>query len=162
MSGQRIPVKHEDRVIYEWEQSLDEVNIYINPPKGVSGKDLDIRIKPHSLFVGIKGSDRGYINEEKTGGLVDESTSLWTFDPSSGELNICLQKARIGEAWVFALEGASPTSKLSPIDYQKAKEQIIKERFQRENPGFDFSNAEFSGMAPDARTFMGGLDYNRL
>lgn len=25
------------------------------------------------------------------------------------------------------------------------------------NPGFDFSGAEFSGQAPDPRTFMGGI-----
>jgi hypothetical protein len=28
------------------------------------------------------------------------------------------------------------------------------ERFQEENPGFDFSQAQFSGNAPDPKTFM--------
>jgi len=28
------------------------------------------------------------------------------------------------------------------------------------NPGFDFSGAEFNGMAPDPRNFMGGIKYN--
>jgi hypothetical protein len=31
---------------------------------------------------------------------------------------------------------------------------------QRQNPGFDFSGAEFSGSAPDPRKFMGGVKYN--
>jgi hypothetical protein len=31
------------------------------------------------------------------------------------------------------------------------------ERFQAENPGFDFSDASFNGQTvPDASTFMGG------
>lgn len=33
------------------------------------------------------------------------------------------------------------------------------ERFQEENPGFDFSNAEFNGMVPDPQKFMGGVKY---
>ena len=28
-----------------------------------------------------------------------------------------------------------------------------------QNPGFDFSGAEFSGNVPDPRTFMGGVGY---
>lgn len=34
---------------------------------------------------------------------------------------------------------------------------LMLERFQAEHPGFDFSGAEFSGSAPDPRTFMGGV-----
>jgi hypothetical protein len=40
--------------------------------------------------------------------------------------------------------------------------QIMLERFGRENPGFDFSNAEFNGAAPDPTSFMGGVDHNAL
>jgi hypothetical protein len=28
--------------------------------------------------------------------------------------------------------------------------------------GFDFSNAEVTGTAPDPRTFLGGVDYNKI
>ena len=38
--------------------------------------------------------------------------------------------------------------------------QLMLERFQRENPGFDFSGAEFNGAAPDPSKFMGGLKNN--
>ena len=31
------------------------------------------------------------------------------------------------------------------------------ERFQLENPGFDFSGAEFNGAAPDPSKFLGGV-----
>ncbi|CAN0027242.1 unnamed protein product [Heterosigma akashiwo] len=36
---------------------------------------------------------------------------------------------------------------------------MMLERFQEENPGFDFSGAEFNGMVPDPREFMGGVKY---
>ncbi|KAF1777562.1 HSP20-like chaperone [Phytophthora cactorum] len=42
---------------------------------------------------------------------------------------------------------------------EATKQQMMLERFQEENPGFDFSNAEFNGAAPDPRTFMGGVKY---
>jgi hypothetical protein len=33
------------------------------------------------------------------------------------------------------------------------------ERFQEENPGFDFRDATFNGEVPNPRTFMGGVGY---
>ena len=35
---------------------------------------------------------------------------------------------------------------------------MMLERFQVENPGFDFSQADFNGQVPDPKNFMGGLD----
>ncbi len=40
------------------------------------------------------------------------------------------------------------------------QKNILLERFQEENPGFDFSGAEVNGMVPDPRNFMGGVKYN--
>ena len=39
----RIQFEHEGRTIYEWTQNLTEVNIYIQPPPGVTSKMLDIK-----------------------------------------------------------------------------------------------------------------------
>ena len=39
------------------------------------------------------------------------------------------------------------------------KKAMILERFQQENPGFDFSGADFNGQVPDPKTFMGGMAY---
>ena len=35
----------------------------------------------------------------------------------------------------------------------------MRERFQEEHPGFDFSGAEFNGQVPDPSKFMGGIGY---
>jgi hypothetical protein len=47
--------------VYEWEQSLEEVNIFIKPPPGVTARLLDVNITVNHLSVGIKGNPP-YIN----------------------------------------------------------------------------------------------------
>lgn len=48
---------------------------------------------------------------------------------------------------------------MDPLEQEETKKKLMLERFQEENPGFDFSGAEFNGSAPDPRTFMGGVRY---
>jgi hypothetical protein len=48
---------------------------------------------------------------------------------------------------------------LDPMTHQEVQKKVMLERFQEEHPGFDFSGAEFNGMAPDPREFMGGVKY---
>jgi hypothetical protein len=50
------------RLVYEWDQSLDEVNIYIDPPPGLTASQFDIDIKSDHLMVGIKGNAERYLN----------------------------------------------------------------------------------------------------
>jgi hypothetical protein len=47
LSGQKI---------YEWDQNLDEVNVYIDLAAGVKAKQLTCDILPNHLRVGIKGN----------------------------------------------------------------------------------------------------------
>ena len=42
---------------------------------------------------------------------------------------------------------------------EETKKSILLERFSEENPGFDFSEARMDGRVPDAREFMGGVQY---
>jgi len=61
------------------------------------------------------------------------------------------------ETWVSALKGHVS---LDPVEQEKVKKAIMLERFQEENPGFDFSGATFNGMVPDPKEFMGGVKYS--
>ena len=54
--GKRRKYMHGDRTIYEWEQALDEVNIYFAPPPGLRAAEIDCVILPHHLKLGIKGN----------------------------------------------------------------------------------------------------------
>jgi len=51
--SQRHSYTYENRKIYEWDQTVSEVNIYIKVPPGVRGKQLFVEIKQSHIKVGI-------------------------------------------------------------------------------------------------------------
>ena len=150
----RLQFKHEGRVVYEWEQNLEEVNIYIVPPKGIPRNMIDVVIEHKHLKVGLKGNPP--FIDEVTGGPVKVKESTWILD--EGEININLQKMYKAEQWNCALVGKGG-EQLDPFTQEEIKKKLMLERFQEENPTFDFSNAEFNGVVPSARSFMGGISH---
>jgi hypothetical protein len=48
---------------------------------------------------------------------------------------------------------------VDPYTQSEVQKSLMLERFQEENPGFDFSGASFNGNVPDPKTFMGGVGY---
>lgn len=44
------------RLIYEWDQTLEELNIFITPPEGLPASAIDCVITPTHLRLGIKGN----------------------------------------------------------------------------------------------------------
>lgn len=54
--SQRHTYSHNGRLIYEWDQTLTEVNLYIQVPEGVRAKHLAVNITAQHLSVGIKGN----------------------------------------------------------------------------------------------------------
>ena len=70
-----------------------------------------------------------------------------------GIINIVLIKALCSETWESAIKGQAVVDAFTKQEIQK---DLMLERFQEENPGFDFRDADFSGSVPDPRTFMGG------
>eukprot|EP00922_Rhytidocystis_sp_ex-Travisia-forbesii_P058450 GHVS01086387.1.p1 GENE.GHVS01086387.1~~GHVS01086387.1.p1 ORF type:complete len:177 (-),score=26.71 GHVS01086387.1:168-698(-) len=149
------------QVVFEWEQTLDEVHVFIQPPTGIAATLLEVKIQPKRLSVGLKQRAQSketsspYYLDEETYSLVSRDASFWMME--DGELHIQLGKVKKGEVWPRAL---NCQTELDPIRQQAAQEQLMRERFQEENPGFDFTGASFSGQAPDPRTFMGGVRYD--
>ena len=80
---------------------------------------------------------------------------MWTLD--DGEIEINLQKMAKAETWEMALKGHG---QMDPFTKAEVQKKLMLERVGEENPGFDFSGAEFSGSAPDPRNFMGGVKYS--
>jgi hypothetical protein len=64
----RFKFEYEGRTIYEWEQSLEEVNIYLEPPPGVSRHLIAINIGHTHLTVGLQNTPP-FIDED-TGTLI--------------------------------------------------------------------------------------------
>lgn len=133
----RIKFEHSGRTIYEWEQSLSEVNIFIEPPPDIPAKMLDIAITHRHLRVGIKGAPP-FIDED-TGGPVIPDDSLWTL--TDGELNINLQKMNKAEAWDCALMGQTG-SKIDAFTKEETKKKLMLERFQEEVLLIKFENVK--------------------
>lgn len=165
------------RTVYEWDQSLEEVNLYITAPPVPNFKAsmLDIRIETKRICVGLKSHNRFFI-EEETFSKVDTTESSWYVDDN--EIHIILIKAFRGEVWDSALMmnmvkdraaedmeesggGRSRVQLVDPLTREAIKRELMLERFQEENPGFDFRSAEFNGEVPDPQTFMDGIKYRK-
>ena len=115
---------------------------------------ITIEISHRHLKVGIKGHSQSYLDED-TWGPVKPEESMWTM--IDGEININLQKMNKAETWEAALLGRDGSS-VDPVTKEEIrKKKMMLDRFQEEHPGFDFSNADFNGMVPEARDFMGGV-----
>jgi hypothetical protein len=144
--------------VYQWEQTLDDVTIYVTaPPHVTKGNQVLVQIQPTHLKLGLTGGSQWFL-DEPTFGTVDSSESTWSLeDEGRGKvITIYLTKAHRGELWDAALKG-SKAVQLDPKAKEDAKKKLMLERFQEEHPGFDFRDAEFNGGVPDARSFMGGV-----
>lgn len=131
---------------------MEEVRIYIKTPSGVRATHLQVDISPKHFKLGIKGNPP-FLDHDFAGVVVaDECT--WTLQ--NEELEITLQKMKKAETWPACFVGHAT---LNSMEQEEVKRSMTLERFQQEHPGFDFSNAEFNGNAPDPREFMGGVKY---
>lgn len=123
----RLKYEYEGRTIYEWEQNLNEVIIYIIPPPGITKKLFDIEISHRHLKIGIKNTPP-YIDED-TWGPVKTSESMWMMD--DGELIINLQKMNKAETWESALLGRNGQV-VDPVTKEEIRKKMMLERFQEE------------------------------
>ncbi|KAK1311616.1 hypothetical protein QJS10_CPA07g00003 [Acorus calamus] len=124
-----------EQKVFEWDQTLDEVNIYITLPPGVPSKLFFYNIQSTLVQVGIKGNSTLYLD-------------VRSISPLFSLLYPSLKQALLGP--YLSLFG-----QLDPYTVDLEQKRLMLQRFQEENPGFDFSQAQFSGACPDPRTFMG-------
>ena len=54
--GKRHQYIYQGRVVYEWYQTLEEVNLFVEVPPGVSAKQLDVKITASILKIGLSGN----------------------------------------------------------------------------------------------------------
>ncbi|KAG6550638.1 hypothetical protein Mapa_007735 [Marchantia paleacea] len=141
---------HNQQTVYEWDQTLDEVNIYIPLPPNVPSRMLYCTIKPQHLELGIKGNPP-YLNHDLAG-PVKLDGSFWTIEDDI--MHITLHKREKGQPWPSAISGHG---ELDPLAVDQESRRLMLERFQEEHPGFDFSRAEFTGTCPNPKTFLGGI-----
>ena len=166
MKNGRIPFYYNKQLVYEWEQNLEEVIIYIKAPECILSKNkeiikknlkpgqkmpkLEVKITPPHLTVGLIDFPP-YLSEDLVQ-KVKASESIWLIEDE--EIVITLQKGIRAETWTGVFKGHDQINIFQKEEMQK---KMLIERFQEENAGFDFSDAEINGNVPDPRTFMGGI-----
>ena len=84
--------------VYEWDQNLEEVNLYIAAPRRTRAAEFQINIQAKRLQVGIRNRDRFFVDED-TFSKVDTMESSWYLDEDEGKIHIILIKAHRGEVW---------------------------------------------------------------
>ena len=94
------------------------------------------------------------IGERKGAGVQMGCRCFW--DPKTD--NVAEEKYQ--NESIFAVAFAAHAATSDERENEEDKRRLMLERFQMENPGFDFSGASFNGQAaPDASTFMGGISH---
>lgn len=156
-NSKRFVFEYASQPIYEFEQSLNEVVLYVPAPP--SSANIVCNISANTLQLGSNGADRFFLDED-TGGTVDTTESTWCLEDDDGvkKIVIYLQKMAKGSVWPSALTGRFD-AKIDPLSLQQVQKEILLERFQDEHPGMDFRDAQFNGSVPDPRNFMGGVSY---
>ncbi|XP_065044748.1 uncharacterized protein LOC135676938 [Musa acuminata AAA Group] len=145
----RHSFSHGGQKVFEWDQTLDEVNIYIDLPANVPKKLFYCKIQSAHIELGIKGNPP-YLNHDLACPVKTDS-SFWTLEDEI--MHVTLQKRDKGQTWSSPILGQGA---LDPYSADLEQKRLMLQRFQEENPGFDFSQAQFTGTCPDPRTFMGG------
>ncbi|XP_043089186.1 nudC domain-containing protein 2 [Puntigrus tetrazona] len=135
-----------------WYQTMEEVFVEVDVPPGTSAREIrcDIGIKHIELRV----KDQQIFKGKLFGPTVrDEAT--WTLEDRK-LIRIVLMKSNreAGNCWRSLLEGEFTAD---PWIQDQMQRKLTLERFQRENPGFDFSGAEISGNFQG-----GGPDFSSL
>lgn len=146
----RFKVIHNGQEVYEWDQTIDEVNIYIKLPPGVPARMFSCAITARHVTVAIKGNPP-YLDHQLPGPVKGDA-SFWTIE--DGTMHITLGKAEVGRAWPSAVAGQG---QLDPYAADQEARRLMLERFQEEHAGFDFSGAQVTGVCPDPATFLGGM-----
>ena len=128
-----------------------DVNVYIpNVPDGIQAKELDVVISSKKISISRRGleNNRAYYLDHELTRTVKSGECLWTFDSETREIHIQLVKSLNDEVWESVFVGHETGGQ------EEDRRKLMLERFQAENPGFDFSGAEFTGNVPDPKTFL--------
>ena len=155
----RFVFEYDNSTVYEFEQSLTEVVLYVSAPP----HPVDCTISPNHLKLGLRNANTFFINED-TYEKVNVSESTWCYedddnDKGTKKIVVYLHKMAKGLVWERALKGRFYAT-IDPMSLQNIQKDMTIERWQEENPGMDFRNAEFNGNVPNPRTYMGGVRYD--
>ncbi|XP_067042297.1 nudC domain-containing protein 2-like [Acropora muricata] len=123
-----------------WAQTIDEVFIEVNVPKGTKGREIICEIKPKSINFILKGKE---VFKGDFAGTVLADECTWVLEDNELVRIILVKSGRdAANCWHSLL---SNEYSADPWTFNEMEKKLTLERFQKENPGFDFSKANISG-----------------
>lgn len=141
------------RKIFEWDQNLEEVTLWIPVPSHIKAKDIICEFSENHLKIVQKGKYKAFCDFDLAYNI-SKVDSTWYFDDDNIMI-VSLTKLKISENWLRIFKKQEP---VNPINAEKSKKSMLLERFARENPNFDFSSATFDGHCPDPGKFLDGIN----
>ncbi|TTD03347.1 NudC domain-containing protein 2 [Bagarius yarrelli] len=135
-----------------WYQTIEEVFIEVGVSPGTSSRDIKCSLGSKHVELFVKGKE---IFKGKLFGSTVGDEATWTLEDKK-LIRIILMKTNreAGNCWTSLLEEQYAAD---PWLQDQMQRKLTLERFQRENPGFDFSGAEISGNFQG-----GGPDFSSL
>ncbi|PFX23552.1 nudC domain-containing protein 2-like [Stylophora pistillata] len=123
-----------------WAQTIDEVFIEITVPKGTRGREIVCDISPKNIKFSLKGQE---IFKGELYGTVLADESTWTLEDNELVRIILMKSSRdAASGWKSLLVNEYSAD---PWTFNEMEKKLTLERFQKENPGFDFSKADITG-----------------
>mmetsp|Transcript_77574 Transcript_77574/g.95065 ORF Transcript_77574/g.95065 Transcript_77574/m.95065 type:complete len:260 (+) Transcript_77574:32-811(+) len=144
------------RKVFEWEQTLQEITIWIMVPQHIKAKDINCIFDKKHLYICQKGKFKPFCDAELAY-QVSVSDCTWYFDNEDGKntMVISMTKLNMSQNWLRIFQRQKP---INPLQAEKTKKSMMLERFARENPNFDFSSATFDGHCPEPGNFLDGIN----
>ncbi|KAK6474818.1 nudC domain-containing protein 2-like [Huso huso] len=135
-----------------WYQTMEDVYVEVNVLPRTSAKEIKCNLGSKQISLSVKGQE---MFKGKLFGSTIEDEATWTLEDKK-LIRISLMKTsrEAGNCWTSLLEGEYCAD---PLVQEQMQKKLTLERFQRENPGFDFSGADISGNYAG-----GGPDFSNL
>ncbi|KAK7097492.1 nudC domain-containing protein 2-like [Littorina saxatilis] len=123
-----------------WWQTLEEVYIEANTGSDISAKVVKCDIRPRHLKIVVYGE---VLVDGDLCEAVQPDDSTWTIEDKR-VLRVCLSKAlaTADHCWKSLL---TDRYHVDPYTLDEMQKKLTLQRFQMENPGFDFSGATVTG-----------------
>ncbi|XP_011441876.3 nudC domain-containing protein 2 isoform X1 [Magallana gigas] len=124
----------------QWWQTNEEVFIEINVPQGTLAKDIKCAFAPKHIKIAVKGET---VIEGDLPSTIHSDEALWTLEDKKF-LRVFLPKglAVAENLWNSLLVGQYETDAWT---FDQMEKKATLQKYQEENPGFDFSGADISG-----------------
>ncbi|XP_057313569.1 nudC domain-containing protein 2-like isoform X1 [Hydractinia symbiolongicarpus] len=124
-----------------WGQTIEDVLIEINVKSGTSPKVIKCVFKHKEIYVSV---DKNVILQGNLFGGIVKDEAVWTLEDKK-LLRIILPKSHKDASNCWKSLFSTNEYAVDSYTFQEMEKKLTLERFQTENPGFDFSKAEVSG-----------------